>query len=203
MGFAINTFDRVAWQRKMLRLHVFLQACFGILAALFWIHRRDSLHVEPVDSGLRRLKAGIQQDRAKYRFDGVSEHRWPLAPAASLLTFADTQVLRNIKSLRERMERRLTHEVRAHARKLPFRQIGKLVKKRKRDGAVQHAIANELQSLIVWRTETAVRQRLTQQARLAKRVSKGGFETQRQAADYRLLVAEASKSKRRLVLPAI
>jgi hypothetical protein len=55
----------------------------------------------------------------------------------------------------------------------------------------------------VWRTETAVRQRLTQQARLAKRVSKGGFETQRQAADYRLLVAEASKSKRRLVLPAI
>jgi len=76
------------------------------------------------------------------------------------------------------MQRWLADQIRAHTRQLPFGQLRKFVVERQRDGAVEHAITDKFETLIMRRTKTSMCQRFAQQTRFAKGVTEGGFQAQ-------------------------
>ena len=86
--------------------------------------------------------------------------------------------MRNIESLRKRMQRRLADQICPHTRKLTFGKFRKFVVQCKRYGAVENAVADKFEALVVRRTEATMCQCLTQQAGLAKGVTECSFQAQ-------------------------
>lgn len=174
----IHTLHLIRGQGQMATLHVFLQASLRVLAAFAWVDAGEALLVEPEHDALRGPETAIENDRPEDRLERVGEYRRPFPTAAFLFALADPEVPRKIEANSERMKCRLAHEVRPHPGQLSLRQVGKALEQGEGDHAIQHAVADELEPLIVRLAETAVRQSLAQAARFDENVTEGGFETQ-------------------------
>jgi hypothetical protein len=92
------------------------------------------------------------------------------------------------------MQRLAVDEIRAQPRQITLGKMRKSPVKHQSDGAVEHAVADEFQPLVVLGRKTPVREREAQQLRAAKGVTeRGAFPS--------YLLADALKSSRRLTLP--
>jgi len=79
------------------------------------------------------------------------------------LTFAQSHFAPKIENLRKTKERVLVDEIGSQPRKLSLGHVGKTLKQRHGNHAVERRVANEFQPLVVIRTEAAMRQRLLTQ----------------------------------------
>ena len=96
------------------------------------------------------------------------------------------------------MQRVAVDQPRAHPRQVTLGHSREALVEQKRDRAVEHAVADELESLVVFGREAAMRERLMQQLRMAKNVA----ERYRACVpSHSYLLAEAWKSSRMLALP--
>ena len=129
--------------------------------------RVERLAEQRAHHGARGLEAAVEKRRADHRLQRVGEDRRPARAAALQLALAQQQLRAEVEAPRDRGERLLVDEVRAQPRELAFGQLRKLVVELERDDAVQHAVAEELQPLVVGRAVAAVGQRAAQQLRLA------------------------------------
>ena len=117
---------------------------------------------------LRGLETLIKERRADHRLDSIGQHRWAPCTAALGFPLAEEQLRSEVELLSHVGERLLVDEVRPEPRQLAFGQLRKFVIELERDSAIHDAVAEEFEALVVGGAVAAVRQRTTQQFRLAE-----------------------------------
>ena len=140
-------------------------------------------------------KVHVKADGGKQRFQRVSQNRRPVVATAFQFTFAQKQAVANVQFTGNISQGGLVHQVGAQARQLAFAQLAKLVVEHARHGVIQNAVADEFKALVIGRTVTAVRQRLTQELRLAKRMAQPAGQPVKVEGMGHCLSALACKSK--------
>src|SRR5262249_27401127 len=173
---ALHRHDAVLRQPPVPRLQDFLQARLGVL--------RRPLRIEALDqrpeSGEHRLARGVvaavQEHRAEHRLDRIGEDRGPRLGAGGELALAQAQVLADAERLRHLGERLLADQARPQARELALRELRETRVEHVGDGTAEHAIAQELEALVVLGAAAAVRQRLLDKARIVEPVAQPFLE---------------------------
>ena len=150
-------------QTKTARLQPFLQARLGILALMRGIDRAYLCVEQTLDDAACHIEAGIQHGSPEQRFERVGEDGWPLRAAALQLAFTQAQMATEFQLQSNVMQGVLIDQIGAQAGQAAFRLYRKALIKHQSDDAIEYAIAQELQSLVVASAETAMRQRLIQQ----------------------------------------
>ncbi len=171
MRLAMRLDQLIMWQRQTASLQPFLQGGLGVLARLARIDPVDAGLVEPFDGRSRGLEAGIQIDRPEDGFQRIGENRRTPETAAFQLALAQTQGIAQAKIGGNFGQGFLTHQVGAQARQFAFLERREMLIQERRDGAVEHAVAQKLEPFVVRGGVAAMRQRLPQQFRLPEAVS--------------------------------
>ena len=102
-------------------------------------------------------------------------------------------MLFHLQILRTNQQTVAIHEVCTNTRKIAFGQLRETAEEFDRNDAVQHGVADELQTFIVIGIVTAVRQRSREERRIAEGIAQPLF-------DRRHFRFEVSKSNKRLTL---
>ena len=151
---------RVARQRELAALQVLLQRGLRILVhGLRAAASSSALGEQPLDRLAHRLEARVEVHRAQQRLERVGEDRGAAKAAALQLAFAQAQQLAQAQALRGLEERGLVHELRAQAREVAFGKLREAFVEERGDRAVEQAVAEEFEALVVRRAEAAVRER--------------------------------------------
>src|SRR5882724_9133721 len=159
---------RILRQRDLPRLEKLLQERLRVLPQPLRIETCEQRSVQTRHGRARRSEAAVEEDRAHQRLECVGEDRGSRGPAALQLALPQLQMLAEPKRLGDPMERLLSNEMRPQPGQFSFRQRAEAIEQLCRDHAVEHAIAEELQALVVMRPVTAVREGLGEQSRLGK-----------------------------------
>src|SRR5262249_35696674 len=162
---------RVLRQRDAPRLEQLLEQRLGVLARVLRVEPREQRLVEPPHSVPRGDEAPVEEYRTDERFERRGEDRWPPRSAALQLALAEAQLLSQREVLRQLVQGLLAHQARAQPRQVPFGQIAEALEQFSRDHAVENAVAEELQPLVVGRAVAAVRERLLEQLGTGKGVA--------------------------------
>ena len=93
-------------------------------------------------------------------------------PAAFALTGPQLQVTADIQTLRQFGQRLAPHQTGAQAAELAFPGLRVAVEQFRRDDAPEQCVAEELQALVVPAAGTAMSQRLLQEVRIVKLITK-------------------------------
>ena len=134
---------------------------------------RERAAVQAQDRLLGRTEATVQEDRPEQGLERISQDGWPRIAAAFQLAFAHAQALAERKRLRNLIQRLLPHQVGAQPRQIAFTGAAKPAAEFGRDDAVENAVPEELEALVVGRAVASVRERLPEQRRLRKPVADG------------------------------
>ena len=114
------------------------------------------------------VEAAVEEGGADQRLERVGQDRRALRAAAAGFALGQAQHLRQAERQRGAVQAVLAHQVGAHARQVAFVRAGEALVQQRRDGQVQHRVAEELEPLVVVGAEAAVRQRARQQRGLRK-----------------------------------
>ena len=113
--------------------------------------------------GLGRGVAAIEEYGADHGFDGVREH--------GIGHRGGARAYREVKGPRYLHQRLLAHQARAELGQLAFGELRETPVELIRDGAAEHAVAEEFQPFVVRRAVAAMRQRLLGEARIGEGVA--------------------------------
>src|SRR5437660_608943 len=158
-------------QRDLPRLKQLLQKRFRVLAERRRIQRGKQRQIQAPNGFAGRRKAPVDKDGTDQGFERVGQDRGPRESAAPQLALAQLQVVAYAERLRHLMQGLLAHQLSAQPRQV---SLGKLVAAFEQlgcDHAVQNAVAQELQALVVQGAVTAVRKGPQQQLGPGKMVS--------------------------------
>src|SRR5690606_7679322 len=121
--------------------------------------------------GTGRLEPAVEKDGADHGFDRIGEHRRTPRPSAPDLALPQAQLLPERQVLRDAGEGLLVDEVRAQAREVALRQAREARIELQRDDAVQNAVAEELEPLVVRGAVATMGQRPAQQLGIVETVA--------------------------------
>src|SRR5262249_26123058 len=91
----------------------------------------------------------IEIESCQDRFERVHQQRCLVASAALFLTASQSQILADLKPLRDTVQVPLSNEMRAQLRQLSFVKSGKAVKQSLATHEPQHGIAQKLEHFVV------------------------------------------------------
>ena len=120
--------------------------------------------------------AGVEEHRAVDRLERVGEDRGPCRALVARGALVEPQELGDAEVARDRGERFLADQAGADARQLAFGQLRDGAEQQLGDRAAEHAVAEELEPLVVRRAEAAVRQRLREQRGILEAVADAPLE---------------------------
>jgi hypothetical protein len=120
--------------------------------------------------------AGALEPVAQQALDRVGEDRGTPEAAALELALAQPQPLAQAQLARDLEERRLVHEPGAQPREIAFGKLRETLVEERGDDAVEEAVAEELQALVVRSAEAAVRDRLAREIRRGEAVPQAAFQ---------------------------
>src|SRR5437660_3983555 len=192
--------DSIFGHRVTARLQPFLQARLRILAERCRVGSMEQISVNAVNRCACSQKSPVEKHCAQHRFERIGDDRRSIGAAALQLAVAEPNVRTEPYLPCELRERIAVHEIRARARKITFLRRRKSLEQGQGDDAIQHRIADELESFVVGYAEAAVCEGLAQEAGLAKIVTEP-FRQCHSAKNQR--EADASKSSKMLALPII
>src|SRR5436190_1550572 len=118
-----------------------------------------------------RRKTPVDKDRSDQRFERIGQNRGAREPAAPQLALSQLQVIAQPERLRQLMQGLLAHQLRAQPRQIPLGNPVEAFEQLGCDHAVENAVAQELQALVVKGAVAAVREGPQQQLGPGKRVS--------------------------------
>ena len=101
------------------------------------------------------------------------------------------------------MQRLLVDQIRAHPGQISLRNLREATIQGQGDRAIEHAVADEFETLVVIRAETAVGQSQAEQLRLPEVVTEGREPVAGHRDKRAYLVAVASNSSSKLTLPTM
>src|ERR1700681_3547824 len=185
----------------MLSLQQLLQPRLRIFGELSRVEAVQLRIVHAKHRLLRGVESCVEQDRTEQRFQRISEDRRPARAAAFQLSLTQSNRFSEIERKCQPMQRLLVDEIRAHPGQVSLRDLREATVSADADGAIEHAVADEFETLVVFRAEAAVGQSLAEQLRLPEIVT----ERREPVAGHRdkrvYLVAVASNSSSKLTLP--
>ena len=171
MRLAFHGHDGIFRNRQATGLQKLLQASLRVLAGVPWIDRGELALEHSLNRDTRGFESRIEPYRSEHRFQRVGENRRPARAAASGLAFAQPYRCAKIVGERESVQGVPVDKIGAKARKLAFGQLRKSLIQRHGNHAIEDAVPDELEALVLIRAEAAMRQRLAQQFRTTKSVT--------------------------------
>src|SRR6266853_963929 len=153
------------------RLKQLLQKGFRVFAERLRIQRGEQRLIQAPNGFAGRRKTPVDKDRSDQSFERIGQNRGPREPAALQLAFAQLQVIAHAEGLRHLIQGLLAHQLRAQPRQLSLGKLGEALEQLGRDDAVENAVAQELQALVVKRAVAAVRECPRQELGAGKTVS--------------------------------
>ena len=144
-------FDCIARQRQAAGLQRFLQTGLGILQFRRARQPVEARHEQPLDHLRRGVEAAVQVDRAEQRLERVGQDRLAPEAAGLQLARAEPQLLAELDLGGDHRQRLAAHQARAEARQLALVGGAELAEHQHGDHAVEHRVAEELQSFVVRR----------------------------------------------------
>ena len=170
MRFAAHADHDIVGHRELSRLQPLLQPRLRVLRHGQGVDVRELGREHGFDDTVGGVETGVEKHGADDRFERVGENRRAGRAAAAQLALAEADGIAQLERGAEARQRIAVDEVRAHARQLALGDPWKSPVQNRRDRAVEHGVADELEPLVMDRAEAAVRECLAQQFRTAERV---------------------------------
>ena len=164
----------VARQRQAPALEVLLQRGLGVLGRRRLAHLSRRPAKRPRTTLAHRVEAGVEVHRAEQRLEAVGQDRGAPEAAALQLALAQQQLVAQLERLRDLEEGGLVHEPRAQARQVALGEARQALEEEDGDHAVEQAVADELEPLVVVGGVAAVGDGAAQERRIAERRARGG-----------------------------
>jgi hypothetical protein len=122
-----------------------------------------------IDHRLGSLETGVEENRREDRLEGVGQDGRAAVTAALHLALAQAQVFTELQAVGQAVQGFLAHEVGPQAGHVALAQLAETLEQGDGGDAVDDAVAEKLQPLVVGRTEAAMGDRLLEQLRREKR----------------------------------
>src|SRR5882762_886897 len=139
-------------------LKQFLQKGFRVFAERLRIQRGEQRLVQAPNGFAGHRETPVDKDRTDQSFERIGQNRGPREPAALQLAFAQLQVIAHAERLRHLIQSLLAYELRPQPRQVSLGKLAEAFEQLGCNDAVENAVAQELQALVVKRAVTAVRE---------------------------------------------
>jgi hypothetical protein len=146
---AFRALHGIAGQLQLAALQVLLQRGLRVLLHRLAVAVLELPGEQRRDHPPHRLEAAVQVHRAQQRLERVGEDRGPPEPAALQLALAQAQPVAEAQSGCDLGKRRLVHERGAKPREVAFGKLREALVEERGDGAVEQAVAEEFEALVV------------------------------------------------------
>src|SRR5574340_634234 len=150
-------------QGDLAALQILLQQGLGILAQGPRVQAGEERRVQLLYHLRRPAETAIQIDRAQHRLQRIGQDRGAAEAAALQLAFPQNQMIPQPEGERNPGKRGLLDQMRAQPAKIPLGQARIKLVEAAGDDAVEHAVPEKFQTLVMRGPEAAVRQGLAQQ----------------------------------------
>jgi hypothetical protein len=122
-------------------------------------------------SSLRRRKTAVEEDCTYNGFHAIGQDRRTLKAAALEFALTQAQIRSQLQPIRQFGQGLLPHQAGAQARQLTLLQLAESLVQLVRDAAIEDAVAEKLDALVVRGAVAAMGECLQQQGRLCETVA--------------------------------
>lgn len=175
-AFAGLLVDAVFGQREALCLQGFLQAGFRIFGLIVQAGALYALGKQAAHHGLGGVETGIEADGGKHGLHGVGQNGRAVEAAAFQFARPQKQGVAHGQTAGDVGQHVLVDQVGAQAGKLAFAAFGKGVEQHARDGVIEDAVADKLETLVVAGGIAAVGECLFEQLGPGESVAETGLK---------------------------